>query len=364
VNQGRALDTAALGHARVRDALELAAPSGDVELHFEDIRPFTRAERLLVRPLPLPRGRGYTRLRWHLTRGVVARRQLGRRIDGLSPDVLHVTTDQIAFLLDRLQRRVPCVMSMDTTTYEWVRMIEGLPERGSPPPALRQLMRLNRLALEHAPLCIAWTESVAEAVRRLAPAARTAVLHPGLDLEAFKPTLEPRRQGPMRVLFVGGEWTRKGGDDLIAALGDDLDRSVRIDAVTGSEVPARPGLTLHRAGPGSAELRELFARADVLCLPSRADAVPWVVIEAIASGVPVVASAIGSIPELVGDSGVIVPPGDVRALREALSRLRTDDALRAGMGAAGRERAEKTYDARKNGPELLSLLREVAGGRQ
>lgn len=57
-----------------------------------------------------------------------------------------------------------------------------------------------------------------------------------------------------------------------------------------------------------------------------------------------------------------VPVGDVRALREALTRLRTDDSLRARMGAAGRERAEKQYDARRNTPELLSLLRDVAAG--
>lgn len=303
VTQGRALDTAALGHARVRDALELTPTPGDVELQFEEIRPFNRGERLLVRPLPLPRGRGYTRLRWHLARGAVARRQLKRRIDAVGPDVLHVTTDQIAFLFGGLQRLVPCVMSMDTTTYEWVRMIEGLPEQGSPPPALRQLMRLNRRALEHAPLCVAWTDSVAEAVRRLAPAARIAVLHPGLDLGAFRPARERPGDGPLRVLFVGGEWKRKGGDELVAAVGDDLARSVRIDAVTGSVVPERPGLTVHRAGPGSAQLRELFAQADVLCLPTRADAVPWVVIEAIASGVPVVASKIGSIPSWWATAG-------------------------------------------------------------
>ncbi len=207
---------------------------------------------------------------------------------------------------------------------------------------------------------MAWTESVAGAIERLAPAARTAVLHPGLDVEAFTPASGPRPDGPFRVLFVAGDWERKGGADLLSALGEDLGRSVSLDVVTSSAVPARPGLTVHRAGPGSARLRELFARADVLCLPTHADAAPWVVVEAIASGVPVVASDIGSIAELAGDGGLTVPAGDIRALREALTLLQADAPLRDRMGSAGRERAERVYDARKNVPRLLGMLEDVA----
>jgi glycosyltransferase involved in cell wall biosynthesis len=186
------------------------------------------------------------------------------------------------------------------------------------------------------------------------------VLHPGIDLTTFRPGDGHSRSGEGRVLFVGGRWEDKGGPDLLAALGDDLGRGVELDVVTPAAIPSRPGLTVRSAGPGSPEVLGLFRRADVLCLPTYVDAVPWVVIEAMACGVPVVATDVGSIPELVGDAGRIVAPGDRTGLRAALLGLLADADLRAALGAAGRAAAEERFDARRNTGRLLSLLADVA----
>jgi glycosyltransferase involved in cell wall biosynthesis len=121
---------------------------------------------------------------------------------------------------------------------------------------------------------------------------------------------------------------------------------------------------VHRLGPGG-ELAELFAAADVFCLPTSVDAVPWAVLEAMASGTAVVSTDVGSIPELLAAgtdeaAGIVVPPGDPVALGAALDRLLDDPQLRAAMGKHGRERAEVHYDATRNTPRLIELLADVA----
>jgi glycosyltransferase involved in cell wall biosynthesis len=360
VSQGRAREGNALGHARVRDALALEPPPDGVRLGYEEIRPFSRLERLAVRPYPAPWGRDYWRLRWHLLRGFLARRAVEARVRPEPPDAILFVTEQITFLMGSIQRRFPTALSLDATTYDWLLTLEGLPLDGVAPPGLRWLRSMNRQALERAAVCVCWTDFVAQGVRRLSPTARTVVLHPGLDLEAFQPAPRPPDRPEVRMLFVGGNWSRKGGPDLLAALEPHLGDSVRLDVVTDHPVPQQPGVFVHRAAPASEEIRRLFAEADVCCLPSHADLVPWVVVEALASGLAVVASDIGSIPELVGDAGLTVPPGDVRELRQALETVAADEALRRRMGEAGRRQAEQRYDARRNMPELFGLLEEIA----
>jgi glycosyltransferase involved in cell wall biosynthesis len=101
-------------------------------------------------------------------------------------------------------------------------------------------------------------------------------------------------------------------------------------------------------------LRQAYAAADVLVLPSVLDSrndtegLGVVLLEAMSYGVPVIASRIGGIPDIVGDgaTGLLVPPGDAGALAAALERLAVDPSLRARLGSAGREhvRAQFSWD--------------------
>ena len=89
------------------------------------------------------------------------------------------------------------------------------------------------------------------------------------------------------------------------------------------------------------ELLGLIRSAAVVACPSRREGFGVVCAEAMANGRPVVAAAVGGLLDLVvdGETGLLVPPGDVPALRSALERLLADPALRERLGAAGRERA-------------------------
>jgi glycosyltransferase involved in cell wall biosynthesis len=114
--------------------------------------------------------------------------------------------------------------------------------------------------------------------------------------------------------------------------------------------------------PSDPRLLDLQQQADVFCLPTYGDTNPWGVLEAMACGTPVISTPVGGIPEMLDDAraGVLAPYGDPRALGDALRGLLTDPGRRAELGARARARAETHYDARRQFPRLVAILREAA----
>jgi glycosyltransferase involved in cell wall biosynthesis len=219
---------------------------------------------------------------------------------------------------------------------------------------------LERRALRKAALVLAWTAWARAAVERDAPGAHVVEHHPGIDLGHYKPAT--RRERPLpRVLFVGGRFVEKGGEDLLKALAGQLGRTVELDLVTPSAVPEQPGVRIHRLGPSDPRLLDLQQQADVFCLPSYGDAAPWAVLEAMACGTPVLSTRVGGIPDMLddGQAGVLTPYGDPRALAEALGALLEDPARQASMAAAGIARCRELYDARRQFGRLLDHLDDV-----
>lgn len=363
LDQGRASAQAALGHVRARHAFEAGIDdrAADVDAEWASVPPFGRGGMIATRLLPGLGRANLWSLRFVLARSWLARRLMQRRLEhGRHDDVVQITTNQVALLLGRVWSSVPCVLSIDSLYVEWNRMTHGISPEATLPWFLHPIAWLERRALTRSPLTIAWTDKVAADVRRRAPQARVETLHPGIDLNAFRPARRTAA-GPVRVLFVGGRWEAKGGPELLEALSPHLGDAVRLDVVTPADIGPPSGVTVHRSAPGSGRMADLFAKADVFCLPTKADACPWVVLEAMASGVPVVATRVGSIEEMVGGGGLIVEPGDAAGLRAALQTLLEDAGKRRALGMAGRARAEAVYDARKNTATLVELLHSVAG---
>jgi glycosyltransferase involved in cell wall biosynthesis len=114
--------------------------------------------------------------------------------------------------------------------------------------------------------------------------------------------------------------------------------------------------------PGSAALREAYARADVFCLPTRGDCTSVAIEEAMAAGLPVITTTVGSNPGTVDDgrTGLLVAPGDVVALDDALQRLVEDADLRWEMGCAARATAREHYDAAMNARLVLDTVEAAA----
>jgi glycosyltransferase involved in cell wall biosynthesis len=304
-------------------------------------------------------------LRWRLRWSRKTRKLLKRHARGT--DVALIATQASALLIKGPMVRTPCVLSIDATVGQFTELEYLGPRDRFSATQLRLIARLERRAIRGAAAVVPWTEWNAEALRGEYDMSKTRMesIHPGLDVAWWSRAASERgtrESGPTRVLFVGNDVGRKGLDSLVEAV-ERLDGAVVLDVVTGDEVAEGEHVRVHHGiKAGTEELRAMYRDADVFALPTRADAVPWAVLEAMSAGLPVVATDVGAISELLGGSGELVAYGDVDGLVAALGRL-TDPELRRGLGERAIERAQRHYDAAIQTPRLVALLDEVAGER-
>jgi alpha-maltose-1-phosphate synthase len=361
VSEG-ALGKEVVGHLR-SEGSSATSLGPDVCMRVVRLPPMGPAVRAAVRGVP-----GLGRLdadlqtvRWHVAQGLRLRRMLRTALSSGPVDVACVNTHTLALFAQSELARVPAVLMADASVWAWRAMGIWTPVRRHSRAALAPSLRRERSLLASARRIVALTPWSAETLTAAEPSASVVVHHPGLDIGRFRPAeREPRDR--LRVLFVGGRFVQKGGPELLAALAPRLGRDVELDVVTPAPVAARPGLRVHRLGPDDPRLVALFQQADLLCLPTRGDAVPWVVLEAMACGTPVLATDVGGIKDLLGgEGGRTVPVGDRVALGAALGELLGDEQLRAALGRGGRARCERLYDARRQGPRFEALLREACG---
>lgn len=173
------------------------------------------------------------------------------------------------------------------------------------------------------------------------------------------------------VVAVGRLAPQKGYDLLLDAAAVWEVRMPRPRTVIAGEGPLRAdladrieelGLDVELVGRRD-DVPALFAAADVVVLPSRWEGSPLTAHEALFSGTPLVATAVGGVPDLVGDAAVLTPPGEARAFAEAVLRLLDDPAAAAALGAAGLRRAREWPDEEESARRVLAVYDELAGAR-
>lgn len=188
--------------------------------------------------------------------------------------------------------------------------------------------------------------------------------------------LELRRTGKPIVAFIGLV-ARKRYDDFLRACHRLKERGVEFEAwlVGEWDTPqdrAKAEDLITRQGLGDVvvhkglvqEMDALYRSMAVVAAPSEpVEALPRVVMEAMSYGVPVVATPVNGVPEMVqdGETGFLVPVGDVEALADRLERLLHDPLLREQMGRAGRRRAETQFAPERFQREMLAIYRRVVG---
>lgn len=104
----------------------------------------------------------------------------------------------------------------------------------------------------------------------------------------------------------------------------------------------------------------VYTSLDVLVLPSRDEGMPMTIIEALAAGTPVIATRVGSVPELIkdGQTGLLLEPGDIEGLSNAIIRLLADSDLRQRYAQAGQQLVREQYSADAMAAKYLSLYTE------
>jgi glycosyltransferase involved in cell wall biosynthesis len=318
------------------------------------------------------------RSNWTLQAGLQSRTILHdfhRRSSKLNALFFH--TQVTAVLSPDWLRRVPSIVSLDATPRQYDRLGAFYDHSTGPVWLENWKWRLNRDCFRLARHIVTWSEWAKQGLvdEYEVPADKISVIPPGVDVRAWSPPEgATSKLGPVRILFVGGDMERKGGSTLLEAFqqlqaqlpsGPNGNGSVSIELhlVTRASVKPEPGVFVYSdLQPNSKELKELFFRSDIFCLPTLGDCLPMVLSEAGAAGLPAVSTRIAAMPEIIhdGKTGSLVPPGDVQALTAALRRLIVDPGLRRQQGQAARQVIAQTYDASRNADELLNLMKQIS----
>ena len=204
------------------------------------------------------------------------------------------------------------------------------------------------------------------------------IIHCGVMPENYgqqdQAAIPPRRPDETRLLFVGRLAPVKGLRVLLEAMAPLVEEFPSLRLVLVGDGPDRAALEKAAAPLGDkvtftgylsqAEVAQAMQSTDVFVLPSFAEGVPVVLMEAQATGKPVIATQVAGVGELVehGVNGLIVPPGDVERLREAIRTLLHDPDLRARMGAEGPARVAADFDISIEAARLARLIAHGPAG--
>jgi glycosyltransferase involved in cell wall biosynthesis len=262
------------------------------------------------------------------------------------PDIVHLNSSKAGFL-GRLAARAAGTRVRVFTVHGWA--FKAYHGRTA---ALYRLADRLMSPLTTVTICVSQTERAAGLAARTCRADRTVVIPNAIDVDRAP---RARLDGdPPRIVTVGRLAAPKDPLTLIRALpaleprpyslafiGDGPERGAVERELSARAVGHRVALLGDRR-----DVPELLAAADVFVLSSRSEGAPLSILEAMAAGLPVVASDVGGVGELVvdGETGLLVPPGDPARLAQALAHVLDDRALRERLGTAGRARARERFD--------------------
>ncbi len=240
--------------------------------------------------------------------------------------------------------------------------------------------RIRRIAARASGIVTVCDFNLRYLAERLGPALARKVrrIYNGVDLIKFTPPPMEQRE-PGTILFVGRLIEKKGVAVLLNALALLKGRGIRVRCAIAGDGLRGPLLRRQARQLGLGDgvrflgavnqprVLALLQSATLLvapCLEARdgdRDALPTVLLEALACGTPIVTTPVTGIPEIVRDGveGIIVPPGDPAATADAIGRLLADPGLRSEMSCNARRRAEELFDSRRQVAELAGFLHGI-----
>lgn len=257
-------------------------------------------------------------------------------------DLVHTAPDHAAFL----RQKAPLI-----ATFHGYVLDKYMRQFGT---ALQRLhwrsdLRLwTSMALKKATMVTAVSQFVADLVRQdMKFDGEVRVIPNGVCTERFIPTPERRQDRKINILFCGNPSLRKGAH-LLPDIAQQLDHACTIICATGrTNLPKRwRHHKLIELGPVAPDkMPEIYRHADILLMPTFREGFGLAVAEAMACGLPVVASNCSTMPELVvaQKGGILCPPGDITAFASALNELAEQPDLRKAMGQYNRQRIESSF---------------------
>lgn len=299
-----------------------------------------------------------------------AARVLHEYLNNRRPDVVHSHKYKTTFYALLSRRHTPC--RLVATYHNW--LYDTLP--------LRLYAALDKRLARYCDAVIGVSEPVTQELRRHVPAPKVSHIGNGVDTEVYRP-LMPRADakqglglsGKTLVGFVGRLSADKGISHLLQALAAmPASLAESIHAVIVGDGEYRGALESEARALGLSERVHflgnrrdtplLYTAFDVFVLPSRREGFPMVLLEAMACGLPVIATRVGDVDHIIeqGVSGLVVEPTDTAALQQALQALLAEPDRAQRMGTAARERVERRFSSARMAREYLAIYQSVMGG--
>jgi glycosyltransferase involved in cell wall biosynthesis len=284
-------------------------------------------------------------------------------------DAMFLHTQTVSLFAGGLMRRIPTLLSLDATPAN-LDQLGSAYNHGVSVAAVERLKRAaHRRVMRNARHFTTWSRWAKDSLVADygADPARVTVVHPGTDMRTFAPrdaAVRPAER-PLQVLFVGGDFVRKGGDLLLDVYRRNLRASCELHLVTSADIPAEDGVHVYRGlTPHAPELLALYRDADVFVLPTRGDCLAVVMGEAMAASLPIITTTVGAHGEAVddGESGYLIDVDDGVALATHLQRLAGDRALTARLGRRSRELGERGFDMQEGAAQIADILTTLAAG--
>lgn len=313
---------------------------------------------------------------WTVRAGWRARTQLAATQKRQPLDALFFHTQVPAMLAPDWIGRIPTVISLDATPRQYDSLGEFYQHQAGAQWQESLKWRLARRCFTEAKTLVTWSHWAKAGLVSDYDIARQkiSVIPPGVNVrEWINPAARCPNNPVVKVLFVGGDLERKGGQLLLSAFrrlrheqestpGTHGQR-VELHVVTKSALAEEAGLFVYRTmEPNAPELKALFHTCDIFCLPTQGDCLPMVLSEAGAAGLPLVATAVGGINEIVrqGETGFLIPVGDEEALYQALTTLIENEPLRHQLGTNAQRLVTQEFDAGVNAQRLFALITTTA----
>jgi glycosyltransferase involved in cell wall biosynthesis len=353
---------------RLRKYFESAHCRVDLYYDSEEKEFFSRIiNKLISFRIPLKfigdRNLDFFRFRAQVGYSFLTRRLIERKLKETDYDVLYIHTQALSLLSLSRMERTPTVISLDMTNLQAA--LEG---KADYLWTYKPNIWLEKLVYSRAAKILTWTEWARQSVindygvhpdkvMRLPPGVDSSLVN-FIDREARS------KQELYHLLFIGGDFKRKGGEDVLKVFLEQFSDRAVLHIVTLGQISCdHPNVHIYNNVQAyTSQWFELYQKADAFVMPSYAEAFGLVFIEAMASGLPVIASRLVQTTEIVrdGETGFLIPAGDREVLANRIQTLIDNPSLGLAMGRRARQIVESDFDSDKNFKVLESIFKELS----
>ena len=308
---------------------------------------------------------------WTVRASLRARRLIADFQQQTTLDALFIHTQVAAILASDWLRRIPSIVSLDATPLQYDTLGAHYAHQTHSRWIEKQKRQLYRKCFGHAQRLVTWSHwaKLGLIEEYAVPAEKITVIPPGVPVRTWqRATQRPQERDVLKILFVGGDFQRKGGQLLLDAFRilrgqNSYQQRIELHVVTQQQLPSESQVFVYNnLSPNSPALKALFHDCDIFALPTAGDCLPMVLSEAGAAGLPLIATNVGAIAEIVQPefSGFLIDVNDRGSLVEKLRYLLDNPSLRQTMGQNAFALVSDTFDAEANTMRLLTEIKEVA----